>query len=131
MTRKLGIWLQQKWQKLSRGFSDHDIYQLDLTIVKFILPRLKYFMIDYVGHIPASIYEDMNYPELSVATKTWEDILKGMVMGLEFYQAQKELDQRKVLDLMRAYDIHSIEGMEQAKQNGLNFLAKYMADLWA
>lgn len=31
------------WQRLTKGYADEEIWNLDLTIAKFILPRLKAF----------------------------------------------------------------------------------------
>lgn len=38
---KMSRFLKHSYQKLTRGFSDEDIWNLDVTIAKFILPRLK------------------------------------------------------------------------------------------
>ena len=38
------IWdIKQKWQKLTRGYSDEELWNLDSTICEWLLPRLKSF----------------------------------------------------------------------------------------
>lgn len=130
MRLKLFIRMKLAWQTLTRGFSDHDIYRLDITIVKFILPRLKYFVQHSVGHIPVTLLEKEDYPSIEVATKLWEEILGLMIRGLEIYQAQKELDQQRVFDLMCAYELKSEKELTQARKQGLMLLAIYIGDLW-
>jgi hypothetical protein len=39
MFRKLKFW----WQRKTRGFSNEDLWNLDITIAEFVLPRLKVF----------------------------------------------------------------------------------------
>ena len=36
------MWLKNKYQKITRGFTDEEIWNLDNTIAKWLLPRLKY-----------------------------------------------------------------------------------------
>ena len=34
-------WITHCWQKLTRGFCDCELYNLDVTIAEFIIPRLE------------------------------------------------------------------------------------------
>ena len=38
--------LKYFWQRRTRGWDDSDLYSLDYTIAKFVLPRLKVFAED-------------------------------------------------------------------------------------
>lgn len=50
-----------------------DCWNLDFTIVSFILPRLKYFYKHHAGYPP------------SITSEEWNKILKKMIDGFEEY----------------------------------------------
>jgi hypothetical protein len=44
------------WQRRTRGWDDRDLWSMDYTIAKFVLPRLKKFREVQIGH-PAHMQE--------------------------------------------------------------------------
>lgn len=62
------LWQQQR---LYRGFDDTELWNLNDTILRFILPRLDEFRKNLGGH-PAELDEE-----------EWYDILERLVVGIE------------------------------------------------
>lgn len=60
------------WQRRTRGFDDRELWNLDLTVAKFILPRLKQFSKKIDGYPP----------ELCQPT-VWSDMLDDMIFTFE------------------------------------------------
>lgn len=67
-----------KWQKIQReqGFSPEECWNLDCTIVEFIIPRLEYLANHHVGYPP--FYENPND-----YTKDLKDIVYGFKLYLK------------------------------------------------
>ncbi len=97
------IWnIKQKWQKLTRGYSDEELWNLDYYLSRWIIPRLKTFKEQAVGFPP-----DLN------SKKEWEDIIEKIIIAFELYisyipdtpeQASKEGKQiREGLELFSKY----------------------------
>lgn len=94
---------QKKWkkQRKERGFDDTELWALDSSITKFILPRLKAFKeskASYPGHL---------------TEKKWDKILDNMIEGFEEhskYEAGCDYDKIKI---------------------GLKLLAKWYLSLWS
>lgn len=59
-------------QKIFRGYSDDEVYDLDRTFVKFILPRLKRYKELSLGGHPFYLTE-----------KAWLKMLDDMIEGFE------------------------------------------------
>ena len=59
---------EYKKQRLERGFDDTELWNLDSTIIKFILPRLKAFRENHAG-----------YPGCLKSDEEWNDILDSMI----------------------------------------------------
>lgn len=76
-------WPKYLWQKITRGYADCELWNLDVTIAEFILPRLKTF-VDSGHGCPGWFFEErketMNSDEIF---KAWNDKLKEMVSSLE------------------------------------------------
>jgi len=63
--------IKHVYQKLTRGFSDDELWSLDYSIAKFVLPRLKEFKKNPMH--PADM--TMEY---------WQDILDKMIKAMEY-----------------------------------------------
>lgn len=89
------------YQKRTRGFSDDDTWNLDVTIAKFILPRLIKFREKNNGYPYgmseseyAQILDDMIY-SFDAITKQWDKdfvadndrIQKGLDLFAKYYRA--------------------------------------------
>ncbi|MCH5167371.1 MAG: hypothetical protein J1F35_05700 [Erysipelotrichales bacterium] len=83
-------WKEYTKQRISRGFDDSEIWNLDSTIAKFILPRLKEFK-EIAWGTPGKLdYEfvQKGYSESEasiIANKAWEEILDKMIWAFEHY----------------------------------------------
>lgn len=67
-------WLKNKYQKLTRGYSDEELWSLDATFIKWILPRLKTYKEHSIG-----------YPVFMKSKKKWDDELETMIKAFELY----------------------------------------------
>ena len=97
--------LKQKWQKLTRGYSDEELWNLDNTICKWLLPRLKAFKEKTIGYPPT-----LNSP------KEWDDILEKIILALELYNS----------DLLN----NSERAKSEQIKEGFELLSKYFRNLW-
>lgn len=61
------------WQKIARGFSDLEWWNLDSSICKYVAPRVKYLREHTTSH-PVDLTED-----------EWNDILSDIEYWAEYY----------------------------------------------
>lgn len=119
-------WEKYKKQRLENGFDDSELWCLDSTIAKFILPRLKRFIERSLG-TPARLYYkyiDLGYPEEvanKYAYKDWSGILDKIVWAFENYDDESYMKER---DFKKAYD----EYREKIKE-GLQLFAEWFGSL--
>ena len=64
--------LKMWWQRITRGWSDIEVWNLDDTVSKWIVPRLKAFREETIGYPPDMGFED------------WQTELDEMIFGFEF-----------------------------------------------
>lgn len=91
-------------QRIKNGFDDEEIYSLDHSLAKLILPRLKRFKKVKKGH-PSTLSEE-----------EWDKILDEMI-----YCFGRIADDNY-------FDLELEE--EKRLQNGLETFAKYYMNLW-
>jgi hypothetical protein len=130
------IYLMKGKNKKKKKIKDEDIFDLDICMAKFILPRLKIFRKN-IGSYPGCIIEESlshlifwedykdaqkiskNQKKLcdDLCIKTWEGKIDSMIeafevilQGVSFFE-NYELKQSKI-------------------KNGLNNFAKYYTNLW-
>ena len=97
-------WEDFKQQRLEQGFDESETWALDVTIAKFIYPRLKYFYNDGdIYSIPCGLTKE-----------EWCDIIKQMIDAFEIL-ADDEMPTKE---------------QNEIANNGLNLFAKYYGDLW-
>lgn len=73
-----------KRQRLERGFDDTELWNLDTTIIRFVLPRLKAFAADPTIGYPCRLLLD--YPNCKDYNDLWWNvIIPEMIIGLEEY----------------------------------------------
>lgn len=89
------------WQRLTRGWSDYDTWNLDCTFAEFVIPRLKRYK-DISGGGP-----------LELSHAEWQEILDKMILAFE-----------QIADQFK-YDMH-----DPAVQEGLDLFRKYYFNLW-
>lgn len=67
-------WINNKYQKLTRGYSDEELWNLDSTFIEWILPRLKTFKEKNCG-----------YPIEMSSKEEWDEELETMIQAFEYY----------------------------------------------
>lgn len=97
--------LKHLWQKLSRGFSDKETWNLDVTFAEFALPRLKRFR-QISKKIPADL-----------TTEKWNEILNDIEFAFT-----------KIVD-DDYYTLDSVEDNTRIEK-GLKLFAEYYRNLW-
>lgn len=102
--RMVGRSIRFWWQRLTRGWDDSDLWNLDNTLAKLILPRLRRFR-DVASGYPADLERDAQ----------WKTELAKMITAFE-----------TIADDERCYS-----PQEQAwVQEGLDLFAKRFRSLW-
>jgi len=91
------------------NFKNEELWSLDTTIAKFVLPRLKRFKKATRGH-PSDLTE-----------KQWDDILDKMIFSFDF-----------IVDHKKMYAIGNIGNDKVWKKvdTGLALFAKWFNSLW-
>lgn len=92
-------WDEYKAQRLERGFDDSELWSLDMTIAKFIYPRLKAFA-EHCGSTPSTLKDE-----------EWNIILDDMLKAFEIIINPEKFpwsdEDNKIivkgLDLFRSY----------------------------
>lgn len=107
-------WKEYKEQRLTRGFDDSELWNLDSTIVGFILPRLKAFR--DVG---------FGYPSSVETMEEWTKILDKMIKGFEYYLDEKLGEDKK----LSAKD--NLINHNKIVEEGLDLFCKYFYNLWS
>lgn len=92
-------------QRIERGFDDTELWNLDWSIARWLLPRLKAFRQDTDG-----------YPARLGDMKAWEDILDKMILGLDIFVSKDAM-------------MFTKEEYDKADES-MRLLAEYFMDLW-
>ena len=101
---RLKRWLKFKWQRITRGFSDEKLWNLDVTIAEFILPRLER-LIEYQHGYPSEFTE-----------AEWKEVLGRMIKAFKIISSDDFWD----MDVEK----------KCAVENGLDFFREYYFALW-
>lgn len=92
-------------QRRIRGFDKSELYSLDMTISKFVYPRLKAFRDTIVLGVPIAFMYDIgidteNYTDADFdrATQLWKDIITKMMVSFDpeldtFDLSEEELEE--------------------------------------
>lgn len=107
MFKKIIRKIKFAYQRLTRGFDDSELWNLDHTISRFVLPRLKEFKRKYsVRGTPSQIETN----------EEWQAILDDMIKAFEIMSQSEFPD----------YDKNKIEQVEK----GLQLFVKHFNSLW-
>ena len=80
-----------KQQRLERGFDETELWNLDATIIRFVLPRLKAFAAEPTAGYPCRLEQD--YPDCKDYNELWwDEIIPKMITGLEEYINDSSFD---------------------------------------
>lgn len=111
-----------KWwfQKKRRGWSDKEIWNLDNTIVEWLVPRLKEFKKITQG-----------YPGNLESFEQWQDILDEMIFGFEW--KDNEWYAENVFGLQeeeKNEKMKEFKDLMKRAEEGRILFAKYFCGLW-
>ena len=107
--------LRHAKQRIVRGFSDRELWSLDVTIVEFAYPRLVAFW----DKGPAG------YP-ISLTPKKWSMIVDQIVLAFEIIL----LDDAHYLDDEWAYNEEAVLEAQENERYGLRLFGIYLTSLW-
>jgi hypothetical protein len=107
-------------KRIQVGFDIRDTWDLDYSISKFILPRLKYFHSHLNG-----------YPDCLQSEDEWYNIVDKMIKSFEtilhndgFYN----IDKTSIIDFDKVRNMY--EEKQREVDEGLALFAKYFQNLW-
>ena len=100
-------------QRLSRGFSDEELWNLDHTLVKYILPRLKAFK-DYHGSYPPGL-----------TSEKWNKKLSEMIWAFDVI-----LHEEETMPEINEENKKACLAYFKRRNEGLKLFGKYLMDLW-
>lgn len=106
-------WEEYKKQRLERGFDNSELWSLDSTITKFILPRLIVFKEHTYG-----------YPTNTENEEQWQDILSKMIEAFK-YLDDEDLGKDSNLPFK-----DQIDNRQKVIDEGLSLFCKYYSSLW-
>jgi len=71
------------WQRRTRGWDDSDLWNLDYTVAKFVLPRLRVYRRCWSGLPDMMLLSD--YPGISEddLEDKWNEVLDDMIYAME------------------------------------------------
>ena len=96
-----------KKQRIERGFDDTELWSLDYTISRFIIPRLKAYNKYNVNSVPSMVDSE----------ELWHLYLNKMIKAFEICCDD---------DYMVGYD----KELDKEKEEGLYLFSKYFQCLW-
>ena len=132
-----------KWkkQRLSKGFDETELLNLDSTIINFILPRLKEFK--------KIVKNNPSIPYGIKSLKEWEDILDKMIWAFEesldlhfkkgdsFYDFIKKENNKEITltETLKKYNkdhnfLEEEKKKSDLKNEGIELFCKYLGALW-
>ena len=134
-THHIKSWIVSIYQKLRYGVSNKECWNLDQTITKFILPRLKHFKKVNVHSHPANLTEEK-----------WDAILDEIIWTFEYLDNPEKFNpfpySCAILTSSRVSGktekqkqdwknyVNKSLGLEERKKKGLQLFAEYYENLW-
>lgn len=105
------------FQYLTRGFSDRQAWSLDITVAKFVIPRLK--RLKEIG---------LGYPMTFNSMIGWHRAIDKMIWSFEYVisdygSAEYHASNRKRWSIIEAKNMKRFD-------EGMNLFAKHYKDLW-
>ena len=86
---------EYKKQRIERGFDDTELWNLDTTILKFVLPRLKRFKECTIG-----------FPPDFKTLEEWQECLEKMIINIEKIINSEEDVDYEGFELFKKYFFH-------------------------
>lgn len=121
--RRLKISLKHWWQRRTRGWDDSDLWSLDYTLAKWIIPRLERFKevrngIPLIEGFEFAFEENATEEDFNKAEKEWVRIINKMIRA--FTLIVGENDNFELLNDREWKEINE----------GLDLFRKYFTNLW-
>ena len=130
------LFIKSKYQLLRYGFEFRDCWSLDYSLSKWILPRLKHFRKNLIGH-----------PEELGSIEDWQKKIDEMIWGFEFISKQDDYinecfpfdydfnfdtdkDGYLICKDKRKPDYTKYDEKYKRYQNSMILFAKYLDHLW-
>jgi len=107
------LWFKQRH---TRGFDDRELWSLDLTIAKFLVPRLEAFMEKRAGH------------PTGMTDKKWKQMLNLMIEGFRATIGEDYIDSNP--DMSKAEINKKLKANSKKQEVGLQLFTKHFKDLW-
>lgn len=149
-------WFKNKYQKIRYGVCDDEVYNLNCTIAKFIVPRLKYFKKKGKVGIPIVLlpddYNNVDDDQKELyeikAEKEFSDALDEMIFAFEYEIdpdsfcempdilmhniGKLDFNRKETEEEKQAWNdyVKKSEELNARKENGLKLFAKYFNNLW-
>lgn len=98
-------WVRYRIRSLKAGFNVEDTFSLDVSMAKWITPRLKYFKENLHGYPP------------DVTPEQWDEILEEMYIGFKVSSRRYE-------------DFPTTAEKAEKIKRALELFHKYYFDLW-
>lgn len=125
MIRKIRYALKHFWQRRTRGFDDTELWGLDWTFIKYMLPRLKAFHASKIHGYPVGIAVDFRIEEDAlgyVGLAVWKGVIAQMIWSMEHWLETEG---------MPGWDGKTInEELEHKYQHGMDLFHIYFHALW-
>ena len=118
----------RKKKGIYNNFKDSEWYDLDITIAKFVLPRLIKFK-EKKRSVPCLLDDDGNIMDLNIADKLWDEYLNKMIWSFE----QIINDSSPSVDWCKEYGkdlIAETQSWNDQVQEGLDLFARHFRNLW-
>lgn len=119
----VSFYIRSLYQRLTRGYSNYEVYEFRTAAAKYMLPRLKAFKATrhgYPGRICSA--KDPWSPtreESDAASAKWDSMLDEMIWSLEFYVEEPEWNTGEEL-----------AALEARADAGMILLGKWFGSLW-
>jgi len=122
------------WQIVTRPghWSDRDIWSLDDTTARFLLPRLKRLK-EVMHGVPVAFFPEGKWEyteeETAEAERKWNEVLDKIIWSMDYISNDREYDYHPdPVDENRDYS--RLKEAEAKCQEGLDLMAKYFRNLW-
>jgi len=130
---------KRAYQRCTRGWSDRDLWSLDYTIAKFVLPRLIELKKQMHG-IPNAMFEPLpdgeysyNAEQMAVAEKKWNAVLDEIIFAMDYIANSREWNyypKKTWPEKTEKEDYEELLKVEERVQNGLILFGKHFRSLW-
>lgn len=136
------LYIKSWFQKLTKGYADQETWNLDYSLAKWILPRLKYFR----SNINSTSLNRQNNKSNYLTIQEWQDILDKIIYAFEFILKEDEiLEKCYPSDFIYGFDFVNNELVPRDKRKpdytyydeclkkyseGMENFKLYFRDLW-